>query len=239
MWHKPCRTFHPWCPCIKTRCLGASRCTPKAHLGYPLSAPNTPRCTHAPKAHLHLRSKCAPKAHQMDLNKIVLTNCAPIWLSHIHSAPNTHLKNFTFFYNAPGAHQMDLNKIVRTKSAPIWLCHFHSTPNPHQKKLTFFYNAPEAHQMELNKLCAPKAQLFNLVIFTMHLICNKWTWNFAKSQVTFDFPITDTFWDMNQSKFKLWLIHIEKGISDRKIISNLTFFFLRLYSLHPYKRSDR
>ena len=24
MWHKPCRTFHPWCPCIKTRCLFAS-----------------------------------------------------------------------------------------------------------------------------------------------------------------------------------------------------------------------
>ena len=23
MWHKPCRTFHPWCPCIKTRCLWA------------------------------------------------------------------------------------------------------------------------------------------------------------------------------------------------------------------------
>ena len=23
MWHKPCRTFHPWCPCIKTRCLSA------------------------------------------------------------------------------------------------------------------------------------------------------------------------------------------------------------------------
>ena len=21
MWHKPCRTFHPWCPCIKTCCL--------------------------------------------------------------------------------------------------------------------------------------------------------------------------------------------------------------------------
>ena len=21
MWHKPCRIFHPWCPCIKTRCL--------------------------------------------------------------------------------------------------------------------------------------------------------------------------------------------------------------------------
>ena len=21
MWHKPCRTFHPWCSCIKTRCL--------------------------------------------------------------------------------------------------------------------------------------------------------------------------------------------------------------------------
>ena len=21
MWHKPCRTFHPWCPRIKTRCL--------------------------------------------------------------------------------------------------------------------------------------------------------------------------------------------------------------------------
>ena len=21
MWHKPCQTFHPWCPCIKTRCL--------------------------------------------------------------------------------------------------------------------------------------------------------------------------------------------------------------------------
>ena len=21
MWQKPCRTFHPWCPCIKTRCL--------------------------------------------------------------------------------------------------------------------------------------------------------------------------------------------------------------------------
>ena len=24
MWHKPCRTFHPWCPCIKTRCLSIS-----------------------------------------------------------------------------------------------------------------------------------------------------------------------------------------------------------------------
>ena len=23
MWHKPCRTFHPWCPCIKTRCLSS------------------------------------------------------------------------------------------------------------------------------------------------------------------------------------------------------------------------
>ena len=21
MWHKPCRRFHPWCLCIKTRCL--------------------------------------------------------------------------------------------------------------------------------------------------------------------------------------------------------------------------
>ena len=26
MWHKPCRTFHPWCPCINTRCLSASVC---------------------------------------------------------------------------------------------------------------------------------------------------------------------------------------------------------------------
>ena len=25
MWHKPCRTFHPWCLCIKTRCLSAKR----------------------------------------------------------------------------------------------------------------------------------------------------------------------------------------------------------------------
>ena len=24
MWHKPCRTFHPWCLCIKTRCLFCS-----------------------------------------------------------------------------------------------------------------------------------------------------------------------------------------------------------------------
>ena len=23
MWHKPCRTFHLWCLCIKTRCLGS------------------------------------------------------------------------------------------------------------------------------------------------------------------------------------------------------------------------
>ena len=23
MWHKPCRTFHPWCLCIKTRCLSS------------------------------------------------------------------------------------------------------------------------------------------------------------------------------------------------------------------------
>ena len=84
-------------------------------------------------------------------------------------------------------------------------------------------------KLAYTKLCAPKAQLFNLVIFTMHLICTKWTWNFAKSQVTFDFPITNTFWDVNQSKFKLWLIHIEKGISDRKIKSNLTFLFKILF----------
>ena len=27
MWHKPCRTFHPWCPCIKTRCLSTVHMT--------------------------------------------------------------------------------------------------------------------------------------------------------------------------------------------------------------------
>ena len=35
MWHKPCRTFHPWCPCIKTRCLStykADLCVKCAHL---------------------------------------------------------------------------------------------------------------------------------------------------------------------------------------------------------------
>ena len=26
MWHKPCRTFHPWCLCIKTRCLYPTDC---------------------------------------------------------------------------------------------------------------------------------------------------------------------------------------------------------------------
>ena len=26
MWHKPCRTFHPWCLCIKTRCLSPMIC---------------------------------------------------------------------------------------------------------------------------------------------------------------------------------------------------------------------
>ena len=26
MWHKPCRTFHPWCLCIKTRCLSPVWC---------------------------------------------------------------------------------------------------------------------------------------------------------------------------------------------------------------------
>ena len=30
MWHKPCRTFHPWCPCIKTRCLSI----PEVHPSY-------------------------------------------------------------------------------------------------------------------------------------------------------------------------------------------------------------
>ena len=29
MWHKPCRTFHPWCPCIKTRCLLSFVTTPQ------------------------------------------------------------------------------------------------------------------------------------------------------------------------------------------------------------------
>ena len=43
------------------------------------------------------------------------------------------------------------------------------------------------------------------------------------SEVRFDFPITDIFLGVNQSKIKLWLIHIQKGISDRKIKSNLTF----------------
>ena len=44
------------------------------------------------------------------------------------------------------------------------------------------------------------------------------------SEVRFDFPITDTFLGVNLSKFKLWLIHIQNGISDRKIKSNLTFW---------------
>ena len=36
MWHKPCRTFHPWCPCFKTRCL----CIYAAQQRYEL----VPRC---------------------------------------------------------------------------------------------------------------------------------------------------------------------------------------------------
>ena len=32
MWHKPCRTFHPWCLCIKTRCLS---CTWEAVVNIP------------------------------------------------------------------------------------------------------------------------------------------------------------------------------------------------------------
>ena len=28
MWHKPCRTFHLWCLCIKTRCLFTAVCKP-------------------------------------------------------------------------------------------------------------------------------------------------------------------------------------------------------------------
>ena len=33
MWHKPCRTFHPWCPCIKTRCLCHKWCQLCRHSG--------------------------------------------------------------------------------------------------------------------------------------------------------------------------------------------------------------
>ena len=32
MWHKPCRTFHPWCLCIKTCCL-CTRCFATFHPG--------------------------------------------------------------------------------------------------------------------------------------------------------------------------------------------------------------
>ena len=32
MWHKPCRTFHPWCPCIKTRCLFAIDMQPSLYI---------------------------------------------------------------------------------------------------------------------------------------------------------------------------------------------------------------
>ena len=31
MWHKPCRTFHPWCLCIKTRCLSTWWCSLMLH----------------------------------------------------------------------------------------------------------------------------------------------------------------------------------------------------------------
>ena len=30
MWHKPCRTFNPWCLCIKTRCLSHRYDTPRS-----------------------------------------------------------------------------------------------------------------------------------------------------------------------------------------------------------------
>ena len=52
----------------------------------------------------------------MDLNKIVRTKSASIWLSHFHSAPNPHQKNLTFFYNAPEAHQMDLNCVHQKRN---------------------------------------------------------------------------------------------------------------------------
>ena len=56
-------------PCSTQVRSGASRRAPKAHLGYLWSAPNAPRRTHAHKAHLQVRSRCAPKTHQMDSNK--------------------------------------------------------------------------------------------------------------------------------------------------------------------------
>ena len=33
MWHKPCRTFHPWCLCIKTRCLDTYDSTGRGPIG--------------------------------------------------------------------------------------------------------------------------------------------------------------------------------------------------------------
>ena len=48
--------------------------------------------------------------------------------------------------------------------------------------------------------------------------------------------MTDTFLDVNQSKFNLWLIHTQKDISDRKIKSDFT----KIWLIHIQKGiSDR
>ena len=39
MWHKPCRTFNPWCLCIKTRCL-SNLCWRWPIVGYVSPTPN-------------------------------------------------------------------------------------------------------------------------------------------------------------------------------------------------------
>ena len=48
MWHKPCRTFHPWCPCIKTRCLSVpeNHCKPRQSKGTRQDEQHPPENSH-------------------------------------------------------------------------------------------------------------------------------------------------------------------------------------------------
>ena len=69
MWHKPCRTFHPWCPCIKTRCLLSNWITPDSYKLWVFIVPNFSTIT-----------------DMLDIRYSKYQNCADVpgwWIAHV------------------------------------------------------------------------------------------------------------------------------------------------------------
>ena len=95
MWHKPCRTFNPWCLCIKTRCLLSMCYIPMCHYGDVIMTTIASQITSLTVVYSIVYSGANQRKHQSSASLAFCAGNSPGPVNSPHKGPVTR-KMFPF-----------------------------------------------------------------------------------------------------------------------------------------------